>query len=265
MGKKCRYGRDSIVFYYDFEANQLPYVCPRDAEIDGFCIFHKEGYWKENKEHEERVKKEFMEDFEREKKSGNKLLFIGYHLPDMQLEGIVQGALYFNQTTFRSADLRELKPQKTINFRNAKFEQDANFCGMAFPQKVDFSHVIFQGSAIFVDAKFQQGVYFHHAIFHHWAEFFRAEVQQNAYFTDTRFLDRAKFTYMKFKKRADFNRAIFQGSANFISVMFESDTSFNDVRFEKITYFNNAKFGGNASFKETIFIVEAMRFLTTTK
>jgi hypothetical protein len=56
LSEKCRYGRDSRISYVDYKAKEQEYECPRDAEVDGFCMFHKEGYWKQNKESEEKVR-----------------------------------------------------------------------------------------------------------------------------------------------------------------------------------------------------------------
>jgi len=58
MPEKCKYE----LKYFDFTSGKNEtYRCGEDAVKDGLCIFHHKTYWKE---HEDEVRKNFMEKVE---------------------------------------------------------------------------------------------------------------------------------------------------------------------------------------------------------
>ncbi len=214
MSEKCRYGRDSDIYYWDIKGYKHKYECPRDAEVDGFCIFHKEGYWTQNKESEERVRKAFTEEVEKEK-NGEELLCIGFHLPGVKIEE-VRGLVSFAYITFQWVDFSVVTFQEVANFGGATFQEGANFDSATFQHKANFSDATFQGGAYFSFAKFQGEANFGGATFQHKADYGRAT----------------------FQGEANFNRATFKGPASFEDALFIiMDEEMEDfIRFRRVKF-----------------------------
>ena len=255
MSEKCRYGRDSEVFYVDSEVKRQQYMCPRGAEVEGFCIFHKEGYWEQNKENEERVRKLFMEEIE-QAKNGQKLFFIGYHLPDVKLSGEIKGEIYFNQTTFQSVDFKDATFQERAEFRRAIFLKEAESSYATFQQPARFDSSTFMEAAKFDYTRFLNWSNFEGVRFSHWAYFDTAEFEEYADFSDTEFHDDTDFMEVIFLQEANFRGATFKDRAYFCDSIFFQRADFSRVRFEKRTNFNNTEFRGSTLFKDVTFITE---------
>jgi len=80
LSERCRYGRDSEIYYLDSKGERQLYECPHETEEEGFCIFHKEDYWNQNEETAQRVRNAFLDEL-RNNETEEDLLCIGYHLP----------------------------------------------------------------------------------------------------------------------------------------------------------------------------------------
>ncbi|WP_287583748.1 pentapeptide repeat-containing protein [Candidatus Borrarchaeum sp.] len=256
MSEKCRYGRDSEVVYYDLESKEIQYKCPRDAEIDGFCMFHKKGYWKHNKENEERVRKAFKNEL---KNTGprKELLCIGYHLPDIQVRDAIKeirGFVSFKDTLFQSVDFEGVTFQERADFRKTTFQERADFRRAIFQHWADFRGATFQQPANFWEVIFQQSADFSEVTFQHWAAFWDAIFQGLVVFSVSTFQHWADFKGAVFQQQAGFWHATFQQEADFSEAIFEKQVTFFKARFQQKIDFSRATFKGPALFEGVEFI-----------
>lgn len=161
---KCKYGREKEVEYFDFTENEyISFECDEDAKEDGYCIFHHPTYWERNKDE---VKNEFMKKIENAIKNQEKLICIGYNLPEVNLTGYTfETDVCFDDTIFHEkADFVYTEFSKGVSFANVKFKEvnfkhaifreEAYFPFAEFSKEANFSYAEFYGETIFDDAKF---------------------------------------------------------------------------------------------------------------
>ena len=149
------------------------------------------------------------------------------------------------------------KFDKPVNFRQAKFSQEANFIGATFSQ-ANFMEARFSQKANFGGATFSQGAGFGWAEFSE-ANFWRATFSKEAYFRGARFSQRANFNFAKFSKVANFREATFSEAADFSWATFSKIAGFRGTAFGKGVKFDRAEFMDNAFFLPTeIEIIEVL-------
>jgi hypothetical protein len=213
--------------YYDYESKAwvYNYNCPDEEILDsGLCIFHDENYLKEGKdnrkEHEQKVIAKLMEKVRNSINQKEKLLCIGYHLPDITI--------------------KEANFTKPVYFSECKFQGKADFIGASFQAQADFGFAEFSGLAIFGSATFSSGANFSSAIFSGQAEFFNAKFSGLAYFSSATFSGQI----------ASFNNATFFEQASFSNANFKEITYFSGAIFLKVTDFNLAAFFDRTYFSD---------------
>ena len=199
----CKYKHE----YWDHEPlRHRSFKCKEKAVKDGFCIFHHPNYCKK---HPERVRKEFYKKVESAVKSNNKLLCIGYNLPEISLRKKFPISVYFSHSMFHG----------TADFYSAKFEGRAVFTGASFTEEADFEHARFTEEARFNEATFTDEVSFEFAIFTDDATFSFASFHKEANFEHAEFHKGAYFTLGKFAGLGNFLHAKFAEVANFLSLV----------------------------------------------
>jgi len=167
---------------------------------------------------------------------------------------------------------REKFPKNVeINFRYARFNDNASFNETHFSGGVDFSNAVFLGETklsnahyyvktSFANTEFKGVSYILNAYFHSDVDFSGAKFYKNTYFRKSEFLEgsEAKFNEAKFLKDSyvEFNRAVFTGVAKFNKAEFTGVVDFTGVKFlnnQGGAEFVDAKFLGETCFKGTIF------------
>lgn len=197
--------------YYDYSAQkEVTFRCRKRAVRDGFCIFHHPEYWKESPKE---VSDEFYKKIESALKGNQRLLCIGYNLPDITLYSRnFPSQVYFVGSTFQGIANFSLATFIETHFGEAVFLKEANFFG----------------------AKFTYGD-FNNATFHRRASFYKAEFVT------------ANFSRTKFQETS-FRTAKFVREANFIGAKFQGQASFIETTFQGLVYFREAKFAAGAEF-----------------
>jgi len=238
MPKKCKYK------YLYIDRGIKTYVCEEDAVKDGLCIFHHPEYWRE---HEDEVRKKFMEKVEDASNNKKPLFCISYNLPKINLS--------------------KKKFEAPVYFAEAIFHEGAKFCEAEFSSAADFSDVAFLSVADFFRAKFQYIVDFAYAKFSE-ADFSRVTFSSRADFSGamfsladfsaTTFLSRAEFGKTTFSSRADFFKTKFS-EANFFGAWF-SEAYFIGATFSGAVAFDGVKFLGEVLFNQTTFL-DAVSFV----
>jgi len=161
QSEKCKFKHDML--YWDFESGGfVTFKCSEPVIKDGFCIFHHSEYWKEN---EKELRERFYKKIERARKTGTKLLCIGYNLPSIEIGAEFKSAVYFSWAKFHGK----------ADFSDSKFFGEACFPNAEFFEEAKFSRVHFSGVADFYFVKFFEGV-----------RFYRAKFSERAFFTELR-------------------------------------------------------------------------------
>jgi uncharacterized protein YjbI with pentapeptide repeats len=217
--------------YFDYENKKnVRFECEESPLTTGFCIFHDENYFINNKQE---VLQRFMERVKKAIDDKKTLLCIGYNIPeDIHLtnrhffrpvyfsKAKFYGKVYFTDTHFeKEAYFKEAIFYDKVHFGAANFHQEANFIEATF-QEANFRQAIFEYKAYFIEATFKE-VYFIDTNFHQETNFTEATFQE-AYFREAKFHKKTHFIEARFRE-ADFSKAIF-----------EDDTSFENSRvFER--------------------------------
>ena len=212
----------------------IDYKCKQKLHDKEHCIFHS----LDKKGKIEKFRKDFWEEFDRQKKEEVEYNFTGFVFPE------------------------------DISFQGKKFEKDVNFSDAQFSGQADFRDAQFSGEADFRDAQFSGEAYFRDAQFSGEANFILAQFSGEAYFRDAQFSGEASFryaqfsgvagfSYAQFSGVADFSEAQFSGVANFIQAQFSGGAYFEEAQFYGMANFWGAQFSGEAHFKEAQFSGEA--------
>jgi len=279
--RKCKYGREKEIKYFNFEFREIRrFVCPRDAVIDGYCIFHHQNYWRE---HEGEVREAFMNLLER-----GETKFIGFNLPDIDLsKRTFPKNIYFTHTKFHGkTNFNKARFQGTADFSNAQFTEGTYFVNAKFHEMPHFLNTSFLKTADFSEAEFVKGADFTRAVFEKDAHFPKSRFWSITLFSDAIFLGRTSFSEALFEKKTDFSKAIFTKIVHFSNVIFKEEvyfrktifwglanfsrTTFSEVDFYKAIFsgdvdFTGAIFEGVAYFGEVLFLgsvrFDGVRFL----
>ena len=250
---KCKYGREKEVKYFDSAENDwVQFKCDVDSKEDGYCIFHHPTYWERNKDE---VKNEFMKKVENAIKNQEKLICIGYNLPEIHLyKKEFKADVYFENTIFHEGvDFRNTRFFKEANFNYTKFHNEVHFENAEFFKEATFIDTEFLKKVSFLSTKFFEKANFKNAIFHEEADFQKAEFSEGAIFIDVNFFKAAYFSGTIFRE-AYFVRVIFHGVASFNNTIFHEGVDFRNTRFFKEANFNNAEFFGRTLFDYAEFL-----------
>jgi uncharacterized protein YjbI with pentapeptide repeats len=196
-----------------------------------------------------------------------------------ELERIgVEGTVDCSRLTISDQLLRRLlaaAPQKdnrpvfmTAQFRQASFQDEADFGGVSFQSEAQFGGASFHGDAVFGGARFLGGAVFGGATFKRRARFSRVSFRGRVGFDWTRFEGRARFVDATFHGDAGFSetqfygeawfyRARFEGGARFSGTQFQGEARFTRTRFQSGAWFDRTTFQGEAGFARTIYCVDA--------
>ncbi|AJD06081.1 hypothetical protein UPTC16712_0562 [Campylobacter lari RM16712] len=163
--------------------------------------------------------------------------------------------------------LAEYTNQENIenNFREAVFKGKTSFARAEFKARVDFNMARFEGEVRFIETKFL-------------AEYTNQENIENN-FREAVFKGKTSFDKAEFKARVDFSIACFEGEARFIETkflaeytnqeniennfreaVFKGKTSFDKAEFKARVDFRIACFEGEASFINTSFFKNTIKF-----
>jgi len=226
MPEKCKYEQE----YFDFTSGKNEtYKCEEDAVEGGLCIFHHKTYWTE---HEDEVRKKFMEKVEDAVNNKKPLLCIGYNLPEV--------------------DLSEKKFEVPVYFQYAVFYEKVNFCKAEF-NEVDFSFAEFNGEANFSNVKFLCEAPFYNTKFYSKANFFGVTFLSKVHFDSAEFVEEAYFNEAKFLNEVSFSEAKFYGEAHFAGTEFSKEIGFYETNFSSMLDFREAKFASGAYFTRAKF------------
>ncbi len=160
----------------------------------------------------------------------------------------------FSQTTFiGKASFRNVT-LGAVNFRNAIFNNTADFSCTTLKGNTDFGGARFSGDAIFQEGIFNEDGIFYQTIFAGVTIFRNSSFNKSAVFSKATFNEDTSFSLVTFSLDADFDNAIFKSDANFYSTNFAGSTLFNSVfftaasfnasKFEKTAYFSDTRFAG---------------------
>lgn len=223
----CKYR----IQYDDYELDEKRWFeCKEKPEKDGYCIFHHEEYWKA---HQEEVTSRLYEMIKYAAEHKEKLLCIGYNVPNIALNTELPSPAYFNCCRFHgSANFRGARFKGRMVFRDSIFEKTADFYGTRFGKESDFTHVKSPAS-----------------------DFRSAEFKAAAHFDDTQ-LGIAKFSSAVFVEAVFFSSARFDQAAHFFSVLFKKYASFLNATFSE-AFFEETAFEGHANFFGTVFEKDA--------
>jgi hypothetical protein len=174
------------------------------------------------------------------------------------------GGADFNATTF--FDTRYL-----VNFRNAKFNRNANFGNVLFSGGADFSNAKFTNAnfsnttfkddgirEFFSDDWFLRDIIprcavFRNATFNWGADFSNAKFNENADFSNAKFNGNVFFWHAKFNRNANFDNSLFNGNSDYSEATFNWSAAFNDITFNGRILFENTTFNEIAFFNNTTF------------
>jgi hypothetical protein len=140
-----------------------------------------------------------------------------------------------------------------VHFAKFEFTAAVNFNDATFSAEVDFTFTTFSTAASFSCASFIKGVHFGGARFRADADFSGAIFGAEAGFYETNFSGKADFNSAKFRAGANFSSAAFSGEAEFSGTDFSAKADFNDASFSEMVHFNNAIFSAGADFSDTWF------------
>jgi len=259
--------------YHDYEMDKsCSFKCNEKPLKDGFCIFHHPEIWKENPEE---VAKKFYNRVESAIKSNEKLLCIGYNLPDIVMNKELPIPAYFDYSNFHGKTDFSSSRFKEASFNRVKFSKLANF-SKTTSSNINFFDAKFNDVALFdkatfkkvtfMDVCFNEVVVFSHVKFDDKANFSFAEFNDQAVFLQTKFkeasfvgsefkeavfgseFDEAHFIRARFKKIGDFSFSIFNGKADFSDAIFEGEAEFSNVIFNEFGRFLGVTFKGKANF-----------------
>jgi len=230
----CKYK----IRYWDYEARKfLLFECTKKAVKDGFCIFHHPNCWKE---YPVKVANEFYKKVESAIQNNEKLLCIGFNLPELTLRMKFEKPVYFNSSGFHGKTDFQGAAFNRACFQRATFNK-AFFRGATFKQELDFNKSTFN-AAYFSKATFGRAN-FCNTIFG--KAVFKEAIFNEAYFANATF-NEAYFTGAKFNEKADFRRARFNiadfiyatfGKADFVSTEFNEEVCFNNATFSQAYFF----------------------------
>jgi Pentapeptide repeats (9 copies) len=152
--------------------------------------------------------------------------------------------------------------QKSAEFEKAlqrKLDnQDFEFRGVWFPDKVSFYKVHFNSYADFRSAIFSELASFSNCTFVEGAIFYEATFRASVSFTETVFTEAVDFTSTTFKGDATFQIVEFKSKATFNSATFNANVTFSssgmvtELASGKSTYFPTV-FGAEADFSDAVF------------
>jgi len=146
--------------YYDNESKKMTFKCKEEALESSSCIFHDKNYLNHylssfREERKKKVKNRLM-DMINKVSSLEPLLCIGYHLPDIKIEGTLSKPVHFIQSKFEgTADFSEATFSGEAIFKEATFSGEASFKGATFLGKTYFATATFFREADFSGANFQ--------------------------------------------------------------------------------------------------------------
>jgi hypothetical protein len=129
-------------------------------------------------------------------------------------------------------------------FDNKIKDNDLDFSGVWFPEKLSFTNHTFTTDAHFPNAVFSEG-----------ADFMRVTFQQNVYFSESEFTQRTQFVETKFYLEADFHLATFQYLASFLLSEFKEKAIFDNAKFlnQSDAYFYSAIFNKELDLGQAVF------------
>ncbi len=234
---RCRY----VSEYFDLDTRELvTFNCDMEAVEDGLCIFHHPNYWSR---HPDVVRKTFYDKIREALNKGDKLLCIGYHLPDIEFPGKeVNVAIYFNYAHFHGK----------ASFLYVKFYENVSFIGVRFSGKTEFL-ADFSKHAAFSEAVFQENVDFSGATFSGETTFSRAKFMKNVNFSGSTFLKTVDFTRTIFSEDTDLTGTTFSGDAIFMNSIFNGNLNSSDAKFKGCVTFSNVMFLKDVDFSNTVF------------
>lgn len=165
------------------------------------------------------------------------------------------GIDFANKNFVGDVDFREAKFGNNASFNSATFGGVANFSRAKFADNASFYSAMFNGDAKFDDVIFDGNADFSNAIFKGEAIFRSVVLGGNALFTSSTFNGRAYFSRAIFSigKNAHFASAVILGGTPNNIETFSGWTSFTSVTFDERVYFDSAVFGGETSFASTTF------------
>jgi pentapeptide repeat protein len=166
-----------------------------------------------------------------------------------ELEGKRYCVLHFPGKE-KSADFEQALQRKLEN-------QDFDFSGVWFCDKLPFENFKFRTKANFVSATFSAVAYFNGATFSAEADFNGATFSAAADFSDATFSAAADFSDATFSAAADFGAATFSAEVAFHSATFSSEASFSHATLSPDAYFNCAAFSAAADFLSATFSAKA--------
>jgi len=240
---QCTYHRN----YRDLKTGKEEHFECREPEWKGGrCKFHSKHYLKNKTEKD--VIQEFEQLLDREVKISSVLLCIGYHLPSISLESILDSSrkinmyIYFNNAKFyKKIDFSDIKFSKHVSFTETEFYDTVSFRASEFSEDVDFSHAKFKGNSnSFQFTKFEKQ-----------ADFSHGEIR-NAKFIQTEFA-KVNFNYRTFVNNTFFANAKFHGTSVFKNTIFQGKTDFSESIFSESVVFENTEFAPFVNFIQSEF------------
>ena len=133
-------------------------------------------------------------------------------------------------------------------FQRKLADQDFDFRGVWFPDKLLFEKVEFRTKADFRSATFSAEANFIHVTFSAEAHFSSATFSAEAHFNSATFSAEAHFIYGTFSREADFIEAIFNALVDFSYVTFSVVADFSSATFAEAD-FNSATFADHVGFE----------------
>jgi len=148
-------------------------------------------------------------------------------------------------------------------FNDKAYFRSVHFSSDIFLAWADFSHATFRAEADFSHADFRVFTDFSHADFRKHTDFSHATFSRKAHFSDTVFRAEAVFQSATFVAEVDFCSTTFNENANFTYSKFGGTTEFRRSTFDKRADFDSANFSQDVNFTDVTFGAEANFYSTT--
>lgn len=183
--------------------------------------------------------------------SENRADFTGYKFTDLNFENFIFGyGASFRDTEFKNeAFFKNAIFEEFADFEDAKFLAEAIFIGTEFGNSASFKNAKFSNDADFEDAQFGDNADFANAEFASSSWFERSKFNKNTSFYSTQFNEGALFQDAQFGDWVAFDNAKFLEKTDFTRTTFSGTSSFVDTQFGDRLIFFGTMFEGDAHFK----------------
>ena len=241
---KCKYEDKP---YWDDSHIQHTFSCNEFPLSSGLCIFHDRNFLnKTNKSYESNaneIRIKFKVKLEKCIESNSEGLFIGYILPNLEMENkTITNNMYFMYSEFVGS----------IKITNVHFNKKLTFTSGRFNGTVDFRNCIFNKIDFNGNTIFYKNLHFYKNEFKDVADFSSAEFCQDVHISSNTFREDAGFGYTKYHEEAHFQQQRFEKNVSFHFSEFKKEGDFDGTYFSNL--FFNATESNRLVFSNTTFV-----------